>query len=186
MTVTRLTGLVLVASFLVIIPAAWLYNTRDMGDAALLGSPRVVLERGLFILAVVLTAIGLFLLSYALRASRGAAWLVVGALVYLMGGVLIVTAEVIGITTFVIIGASINRLQMAYVRLSFLGQAAIGFGLARSPDFSSPVGWLIVFWSLGLFVLAPMSGAFYQPWMHHVMPLVIGASLLLSPRQRKG
>ena len=53
MTIIRLTSLVLVASFLVLIPAALLYFTRDMRDAALLGIPRHVLERGLAILAVV-------------------------------------------------------------------------------------------------------------------------------------
>ncbi len=186
MTVTRLTGLVLVASFLVFILGALLYFTRDMRDAALLGNPRHVLERGLVILAVVLTAIGLFLLSYALRGSRGAAWLVIGALMYFKGGVLIVAAEIIGVTTFVIIGASIHMLKMAYVRLSFLGHAAIGFGLARSPNFSSLIGWLIVIWSLGRFAQALMSRSFYFPWMHHVVSLVIGASLLLSPKYRKG
>ena len=191
MTVTRLTGLVLVASFLVLIPAALLYFTRDMGAAALLDRPRLVLERGLIILTVVLTAIGLFLLSYALRASQGAALLVVGALVYLFGGVLIVAAEVIGVTNadytdVVFIGVSIYRLQMAYVLLAFLGQAAIGFGLAQSPDISASIGWLTVIWNLGLFALALMSRNWYFPWMHHMMPLVIGASLLLRPKYRKG
>ena len=186
MTVTRLTSLVLVASFLVFIPAALLYFTRDMGDATQLGSSRVVLERSLVILAVVLTAIGFILLSYALRASQGAAWLSVGTLLYLLGSVFIVTAEIMGVTNVAIIGASISRLHMAYVVLSFMGQAAIGFGLARSPDFSAPIGWLTVIWSLGLLALALMSRTFYFPWMHHMMPLVIGASLLLSPKHREG
>ena len=178
MITLRRVGMALIVGFLPFLVGALLYVTRDMSNPSNVLTTRVLTERIFLITGVVLTGLALLMLARAMHATRSKGWLWVGALLYLVGGAVIVAAELVGISDLVIIGTSVRSMQSTYERLAFISQALIGFGLIRSERVSAAIGWATVIWNLVFLAVVLIGGTLYIPALHHTMPLVIGISLL--------
>jgi len=100
----------------------------------------------------------------------------VGASAYFFGAVLLVAAEAMRLPE----GQASYPLIVVYVVLAFLGQAAIGGALLQSNLLPAWIGWTTVVWNVALLVILPIvtPGDIYFPVQHHLMPLLIGISLL--------
>lgn len=169
----RWSGGFLVVGFLLMLAGALLYVTRpDIGAAERISTTRFVLERGLLMAAVIVTAIGLLLLEEYLRDTGGHPLVRIGAIAYFFGGVLIVASEAILLS----LGENIYSLDVVYVALALLGQAAIGAGLTQSTPLPTSIGWVTLAWSLVWLIILPIAtpGEMYFPGLHHLMPLIIG------------
>lgn len=173
-SIPNLSGASLVGGFAVLVPGALLYLTRpDTG----LSSARLVTERALIMAAVVLTAVGFLLLKEHLAGTAARAWVLIGAYLYLFGAVLIVTAEALWLS-----GAEPGyALVVTYVVLALLAQAAVGLALVQSGTLPATVGWATVAWNLAWLIILPVTtpAEIYFPVLHHLMPLVIGSTLIL-------
>jgi hypothetical protein len=164
----------LVGSFIALTAGALLYLSRP---PLLLQGPvpvRVIIERGLIWGAIAFAAVGFVLLERLLLDSPGRGWRRAGAWLYVIGGTLWVAAEIIALRT----RSSFHWMFTSYIVLGFLGQAAVGAGIARSQALSPAVGWFAVAWSLGWLAAALVNSSVYIPALHHVVPLAIGATLL--------
>jgi hypothetical protein len=133
-----------------------------------------VWERSFIMAAVVLTAAGFALLAGCLRNSHGRALAGTGAILYLFGGVLVLAAEASGLSR----ETQLEPLVFSYAVLAFLAQAAIGVSLLQAGLMAAWVGWVTIVWNIGCLVVSLVTGLFYIPFVHHVMPLVIGIALL--------
>jgi len=134
-------------------------------------------ERSFIIAAVVLTAVELALLGGYLQESDGRVLARTGATLYFLGGVLIVASEATDLAQ----GFHETRLEafvVSYIVLSFLAQVAIGGSLLRAGLLAAWIGWVTIGWSIGCLVVSAVTGSYYIPFEHHVMPLVIGIALL--------
>lgn len=175
--VERAAGLLLLAGVVASVIGAVMFSLRG-GDGGLPPSPAYyVWERGFFLAAVPLTAVGFVLLADHPDLGAGRVLARAGTTAYLFGGIVGVVAETIDLT-----GAAVGvyPLIVVYVVLAFLAQAAIGGGL-RQADLLAPwIGWTTILWNLGalvtLVVLTPYD--VYYPVFHHVAPLFIGGALV--------
>jgi len=136
-----------------------------------------VWERGFFMAAVVLTAVGFVLLEGHLHTSAGHVLARTGATTYLFAGILGVAAEALDVSRT---GQNLYPLIVVYVVLAFLGQAAIGGALRQSGLLAPWIGWVTIVWNLAWLVVLPVitPGDIYFPILHHLMPLLIGGALL--------
>ncbi len=135
-----------------------------------------VWERGFIMAAVVLTAIGFVLLEVSLQNTAGLVLARVGATAYLFGGVLWVVAEASSLTP-----GSENHypLIVIYLVLAFLAQVAIGGALLQAGLLAAWIGWITIVWNGGWFVAVLITRLrAWFPFLHHLMPLVIGIALL--------
>lgn len=187
--VERAAGLLLLAGVVASVIGAVMFSLRG-GDGGLPPSPAYyVWERGFFLAAVPLTAVGFVLLADHPNLGAGRMLARAGASAYLFGGIVGVVAETLGLA-----GAAggVYPLIVGYVVLAFLAQAAIGGGLRQGDLLASWIGRTTIVWNLGalvtLVVLTPYD--VYYPVSHHVVPLLIGVALLWrttvprpSPRQ---
>lgn len=172
---TSLAGGFLAASLPVVVAGALLWFTRRGAVPPAIPASRVVLERGLVMTAVVLTAAGLLLLGERLRGGDGFPWVFVGGRLYLLGAAALLVAEATGLQT----GVQVYPLIVVYVVLAFLGQAAVGAGLLGASIVPAGVAWATIVGNLGallaLVVVTP--GDIYYPIAHHLMPAWIGIAL---------
>jgi len=140
-------------------------------------------ERGIVILAVLVTAFGLVLLENLLRvapASRGIAGVIarLGMVTYLIGAVVVVVAE----TTYLHNRQWVYPQIVLYVVLALLAQAAFGLSLLQTGLVPGWAGWATLIWNLFWLVVLPIADRnnMYYPALHHAAPLVIGIALLTS------
>jgi hypothetical protein len=139
-------------------------------------SPHILWERGLIIAAVVAAVLGLALLEDLLRAAGEPIWSRVGMVAYLLGAVVVVTAE----TAYLGKRDWVYPQIVLYVVLGFLAQAAFGVSLLQTGLVASWAGWATILWNLGwlsvMLIIRPRD--IYFPVLHHVAPLLIGIALL--------
>ena len=188
----RVAGLLLVLGFVTNFAGVVLFNIRGgASGGAPPSSDYYQWERGLFIAAVVLVAIGFVLLEEQLHTSDGRVLARIGATTYVIAAILGVVAEALDLSGT---GRGLYPLIVVHVVLGFLGQAAIG-GALRQARFLTPwIGWATIVWNLGCLVVLPVITPhdIYFPILHGLMPLLIGAPLLRSaplsqsPTQRIG
>lgn len=172
-TEERVTGALLVAAILPLALGLYLFNSRNGVQGGAPSSPALfVWERGSFLAAVVLTALGFGLLEATLQSTNGHVLARLGASAYFFGAVLLAAAEAMRLPS--------SPLIVVYVILAFLGQAAIGGALLQANRLPSWIGWTTIAYSLCLLVilLAVTPGDIYYPIAHHLMPLLIGVPLL--------
>jgi hypothetical protein len=132
-----------------------------------------------------LTAVGLALLAGYLQNSGGRVLARTGASLYFLGGVLIVASEATDLTR----GFHETRLEalvVSYIVLSFLAQVAIGGSLLQAGLLAAWIGWLTIVWSIGCLIVSGVTGSYYIPFEHHVMPLVLGIGLLAQATGQRG
>ena len=135
----------------------------------------LVVERGLIMAGMLVSALGFCLLA---ERDRGSGLLRFGTLGYLAAGVVGVVAETMDLARL-----EAYPTTVAYVVLAFLGQAIIGLALARSGLVTPWLGWLTLAWNIawlvGLSIGSPDD--VYYPALHLLMPIPIGIALLRSP-----
>jgi hypothetical protein len=173
---SRITGALLVLSFVLCFFGASLYGSRVGAPHLIQFNPAFVLERGLFISAVILTALGFVVLETIFQNSPAKTTAHIGTMTYFFGAVLLVVAECLYIQH----GVSEDSLIFAYVVLALLGQATIGITLLQSNLLPNWIGWTTIVWNLGMLIILVgfNVGGHYIPLVHHVMPLLIGIPLL--------
>lgn len=174
----ELSGASLLLGFGVMLAGALLFISRPVALTPRHPEPRLILERGLIMTAVVLTMLGLLLLAEHLGATEGRVPARAGAYLYLTAGALILTAEALGLSQW----DRSYALVVAYVVMALLAQAAIGIAIILSGSLPVPLGWATILWNAALLVILPLAtpADIYFPIAHHLMPLAIGLSLLLS------
>lgn len=168
----------LILGFGVLMVGVSLFLSRPADMSLAPAAQRLILERSAIGLAAVLNAVGLLLLSEHMGSSGGGAWARTGAYALLIGTVLLLNAEALGLSH----QANTYPLIVAYVCLALMGQAAVGLGIALSGELPTPLGWATFAWNMAWLAILPLAtpGDMYYPVLHHLMPLVIGISLLAT------
>jgi hypothetical protein len=172
------TGYVLVVGFVANLAGVLMFLYRGGLQASAPPSPSYfVWERSLLTAAVVLTAIGLVLLEEYLQNTNGQILARVGATAYLFGAVFIVIVEALSLSQ-----GNVNTypLVVIYVVLALLAQAVIGAALLQSGLLPAWAGWVAILWNIAFLIILPVTSPrdMYYPFVHHVVPLVIGIALL--------
>ena len=175
----RAAGTLLALSFVACMVGVVMFTARD-GTS---GQPApsfayLALERGLFMGAVVITALGLAALSAILSGAHGDALVParLATVIYAIATVLLLIGEASGLRS----ERPPYALIVAYVVLAFLAQAAFGALLVRTRFLPAWIGWATVVWNLGWLVVLPIitPGDIYFPVLHHPIPLLVGIALL--------
>lgn len=127
--------------------------------------------------AILVAALGLVLLERLLGAAGDPILAPIGLTIFLIGTVLVLTAETFGLDRQEIIYAPI----VAFVVLIFLGQAAFGGSILRTGLLPAWTGWATVIWNLAWLVILPITKPqdMYYPWLFYVAPELIGILLLV-------
>jgi hypothetical protein len=137
-----------------------------------------VLERGLFMGAVVITALGLAALAAIVGEAHGDALVParLAAATYAIATVALLIGEASGLRS----EHPPYALIVAYVVLAFLAQAAFGALLVRTGFLPAWIGWAAIVWNIGWLVVLPIisPGDIYFPVLHHPVPLLVGIALL--------
>ncbi len=172
-TLSRIAGFFLVLSFLAMTYGVLTFVSRGGFD----GSPAPTHERAALMTSVLLTALGYAFLDSHLQSTAGHAWAQLGLSIFLFAGPVLLVAEGLALSQG---EQSVYALIVIYVVLAFLAQAAIGSALLQSQLVPVWIGWLTVIWNLAWLVILPLvtPGDIYYPFLHHLMPLLIGIPLL--------
>ncbi len=179
-SIERSAGFVLVLGFVIFFVGACMYWIRWRQSGIRGGPPPsytyLIWERSIIMAAVVLTAIGFVLLEAPLQNTDGLVLARTGASAYFFAAILWVVAEALDLTRT---EQSFYPLIVIYVILAYLAEAAIGGSLLQSSLLAAWVGWATIIWNLGWLVAGLITRlSFWIPMLHHVMPLVIGITLL--------
>jgi len=178
MTIERTVGLILVLSAVVTFPGLMMFTfRRGYRGGAPHSRAHFIWERSFVMAGVILCAIGFVLLAAALQNTDGRVWGIIGATGFLIGGILLVTAEAMSLTFGY---EKLYPLIVIYVVMAFMAQAVIGGAWLQGG--LAWIGWATIVWNLAwLIVLAIFSRRdIYFPVLHSVMPLVMGIALLLT------
>lgn len=174
----RIAGLCLILSNLAIFPGLIMFWMRA-GHRG--GKPPsrayYVWERGLILAGIIPAVIGFLILQQSLQNTDGGMLARIGALVFLIAGIL------------GIIGESLHIKQdyrksypviVIYVVLAFLAQAAIGGALLQVGWVASWLGALTVVWNIGWLIVLPLITPhdIYFPVLHYFLPLLLGVALV--------
>jgi hypothetical protein len=171
-------GWLLILSALIFLPAGILYSGR-----AIWQWPRaqtqgyLYWERGLVIAAILVATLGFLLLTQRLESAGDRIVAPSAMLLVMVGTVLVVTAETYYLSQQQWISAAVS----VFIFLSLLGQAAFGASILRTSFLPGWVGWISVAWGLAWMIILPVARSqnMYYPWLHYVVPLIIGISLLV-------
>jgi hypothetical protein len=176
-SVNGVTGFVLIAGFAANLAGVLMFLYRGgLQGAAPPSAGYFALERSVLSAAVVLTAIGLVLLEGYLQNTSGHILARVGATAYLFGAVFIVIVEALSLSQ-----GNVNTypLVVIYVVLALLAQAVIGAALLQAGLLPAWIGWATILWNVAFLIILPLTSPrdMYYPFVHHVVPLVIGIAL---------
>jgi hypothetical protein len=172
-------GWLLILSALMFLPAGILYTGR-----AILQWPRAQTqgyrywERGLVIAAILVATMGFLLLTQRLESAGDRIVAPLAMLFILVGTVLVIAAETYYLSRRQWISAAVS----VFIFLSLLGQAAFGASILRAGLLPAWVGWATIIWGLAWMIILPIARPdnMYYPWLHYVVPLLIGITLLLK------
>jgi hypothetical protein len=174
---SRLTGKLLILSSVIFLVAAILFTTRFIWELPMGRTPSFFLwERSLVIAALLATLLSFTLLTRVLEASGDNILAPMALVLFLVAAVLAVVAETMSFPSDDIVYPPI----VAYVILSFLGQAIFGIALLRTGLLPTWVGCVTVIWNLTMlvFLVVAKPQDMYYPWLHYIAPLLIGIALL--------
>jgi hypothetical protein len=172
------TGWLLILSALIFLPAGLLYTGR-----AIWKWPRaqtqgyLYWERGLVIAAILVATMGFLLLAQRLESAGDRIVAPLGMLLILVGTVLVIAAETYFLSRQQWSSAAVS----VFIFLSLLGQAAFGASILRTGLLPAWIGWATIAWGLAWMIILPIARPenMYYPWLHYVVPLLIGIALLL-------
>ena len=177
----RLTGMSLILSSVIFMIAAALFTIRFILEWPIGGAPTFFLwERSLVIAALLGALLSFTLLKRVLEAAGDGILSSMALVLFLVAAILDVVAETMSYPSDTIVYPPV----VAYVILSFLGQAVFGMALLRTGLLPMWVGWVTVVWNLGMlvFLIVTKPQDMYYPWLHYVAPLLIGIALLRKKR----
>jgi hypothetical protein len=171
-------GWLLILSAMIFLPAGLLYTGR-----AIRQWPRaqtqgyLYWERGLVIAAILVATMGFLLLTQRRESAGDRIVAPLAMLLILVSTVLVIAAEAFSLSGQQWISAAVS----IFIFLSLLGQAAFGASILRSGFLPAWVGWVTVAWGLAWMIILPIARPqdMYYPWLHYVVPLLIGITLLL-------
>ena len=172
-------GWLLIASAIIFLPAGILFVGRAIWKWPVAQSQTYLIwERSLVMAAILVATLGLVLLEKLLGAAGDQILAPIGLTIFLIGAVLVLAAETLGLDRQEMIYAPI----VVFVILAFVGQAVFGMSILRSGFLPGWVGWATIFWNLAWLVILPIARPqdVYYPWLHYVSPLLIGITLLLK------
>lgn len=175
----RLSGILLIISSIVFLVAATLFTIRVIWGLPMGGTPAYYRwERGFVIAALLIAVLGLTLLKGILENVGDSILAPMGLVLFFAAAVLAVVAETVSLNRQEIIYPTI----VVFVILAFLGQAFFGLALLRTGLLPAWVGWTTVIWNLAWLVILPINRPqdMYYPWLHYVVPLLIGIALLIK------
>jgi len=173
----RLTGTFLILSSMIFLVAATFFTIRFILELPVGNTPAFFLwERSLVIAALLATLLSFTLLKRVLQAAGDGILASMALVLFLVAAILAVVAETISFPSDDIVYPPI----VAYVILSFLGQAVFGMDLLRTGLLPRWVGWVTVIWNLVMliFLVITKPQDMYYPWLHYIAPLLIGITLL--------
>lgn len=177
-TIERAAAFCLLLGNVAIFPGLMLFWKRAGHRGGAPPSPAYfVWERSFIFAGIIPTVIGFLVLEGALQNTDGGILARTGAAAYLIGGIMGVGAEALGLTAK---EQNFYPLIVIYVVLAFLGQAAIGGALLQGGLVAVWIGWATIIWNIAWLVVLPLITPrdICFPILHHVMPLVIGIALL--------
>jgi hypothetical protein len=133
-------------------------------------------ERGLLMAAMVLSALGFCLLDGRRYRPGAYVFMRLGVTAYLAASIIGVAAETLELTS-----KPVYPMFVVYVTLAFVSQAAIGCALAMSKLMPHWIGWATAVWNLAwlAFLVLALPWDIYFPILHLIMPVFIGAALIL-------
>ncbi len=178
--VHRFTGVVLVLSFAVLLPALLMFWARQGHKG---GPPRTpahyTLERGLIAGWALLSAVGFVLFVGVFDGGLAQTLAVAGTAAYFFGSVLLAAAEILSPTLGY---GKVYRLAASYVITAFVAQAVLGVAVLQSGVAPTWVGWLSIVWNLAGLVILPIVSRddIYFPVLHSLIPLILGIVLLVG------
>ena len=173
----RLTGTFLILSSMIFLVAATFFTIRFILELPVGNTPAFFLwERSLVIAALLAALLSFTLLKRVLEAAGDNILAPMALVLFLVAAILAVVAETISFPSDDIVYPPI----VAYVILSFLGQAVFGMALLRTGLLPRWVGWVTVIWNLAMliFLVITKPQDMYYPWLHYIAPLLIGITLL--------
>ena len=173
----RLTGMMLIFSCLIFLVAATLFTIRFIWELPMGNTPAFSLwERGFVIAALLAVLLSFTQLKKVLEAEGDSILASTALVLFLVAAILAVVAETMSFPSDDIIYPPI----VAYVILSFLGQAVFGIALLRTGLLPTWAGWVTIIWNLAMliFLVVTKPQDMYYPWLHYVAPLLIGIALL--------
>lgn len=166
-------GWLLITSFLIFFAGGMLFTGRAIWKWPAASTPAYLYwERGFVMAAMVALTLGLTLLERRLEAAGEVLVAPAGMVIFLVGAVLILTAE-----TFFIGHQEWNYATVVVsVILTFLGEAVFGAALLRAALLPGWVGWATIIWNMGWLIMLPIArpNDMYYPWLHYMAPLLIG------------
>jgi hypothetical protein len=172
-------GWLLILSSMIFVPAGLLYTGRAIWKWPAAQSPGYLYwERSLVMAAILMATLGFILLERLLEAAGDRILAPLGMAIFLIGAILVLAAESFSLKLQEYLYAPI----VVFVVLAFLGQAVFGLSILRTGILPGWVGWTAVSWNLAWLVILPIARPqdMYYPWLHYVIPLVIGITLLLG------
>jgi len=154
----------------------------------------------LFISGLIVTLLGLALLTLLLRDAGDATFSSLALVALLFGGVLmaiylafplgagpVAAQETIrtGVVpdSYVLLTLGTQPLFVIYTILAFSALAAYGGAILSTRVLPHWVGWLALVYSLAGLLLAGFTTGNVPPFLHHLMPILIGVLLLLRRSQ---
>ena len=147
----RLTGMMLIFSSLIFLVAATLFTIRFIWELPISNTPAFSLwERGFVIAALLAVLLSFTQLKKVLEAAGDSILASTALVLFLVAAILAVVAETMSFPSDDIIYPPI----VAYVILSFLGQAVFGIALLRTGLLPTWAGWVTVIWNLAVLILA--------------------------------
>lgn len=173
---SRLTEMLLILSSGIFLVAATFFTIRFILEMPVGNTPAFFLwERSLVIAALLATLLSFTVLRKVLEAAGDSMLASMALVLYTVAAVLAVVAETMSFPRDNIVYPPI----VAYVILSFLGQAVFGMALLRTGLLPKWVGWATVIWNLGMlvFLLVTKPHDMYYAWLHYIAPLLIGITL---------
>ena len=137
-------------------------------------------ERGLFMAAMVLSALGFCLLDGRRYRPGAYVFMRLGVTGYLAASIIGVVAETLELKS-----TAVYPMIVVYVTLAFVSQAAIGCALAMSDLVPRWIGWATAVWNVAwlAFLVLARPRDVYFPVLHLIMPVFIGVALLLRRRR---
>ena len=170
-----LSGILLVISFVLNMGGVLLFNGHFLFGWFVETPMLLRWERGFFMAAYFVAALGVTLLGDVLREDGTAVLARLGITAFLMAAIVAIVAE----ATFLSEQGSILPLVFVMVVMLFLAEAILGWALLNSDLLPTWIGWMTVIWNIGwLIVLAKLSRSdMYYPILHFIPLLWSGISL---------
>jgi hypothetical protein len=172
-------AILLILSGLIFLPGGLFFTRRVIWKrTSAKDNVRLYWERGCVMAAVVVVVLGWGLLARILEAAGDTVLAPLGLLTLLLSAVLVLVAE----SYFLSKQEWLQIPIVVHVVLSLLAQAAFGGALLQTDLLTGWIGWATILWSLGMLIYLPVFKPrdIYYPWVHYVVPLIIGIGLLVK------